>query len=210
MVENLRLLFQDVPSIHIDRHGSLRNWIHEASNEKYWCQLVDRLLHPTTPLPTRPDDWGPLPSWQRRRAATGHQQSTNPPDRANEHPYDDTGRDSHIPQSPPPRPRRPPPPPPRHPPHAETTTDDIAYDPKRWLNDPVFCSMVGRSMFHSLTILGLGLGASEMEIKVHYRQLARKYHPDKNDTAVTGLTTSEASDFFKLLNNANEYLKDIE
>jgi curved DNA-binding protein len=70
--------------------------------------------------------------------------------------------------------------------------------------------MVGRSMFHSLTILGLGLGASETEIKVHYRQLARKYHPDKNDTAVTGLTTSEASDFFKLLNNANEYLKDIE
>jgi curved DNA-binding protein CbpA len=70
--------------------------------------------------------------------------------------------------------------------------------------------MVGRSMFHSLTILGLGLGASEMEIKVHYRQLARKYHPDKNDTAVTGLTTSEASDFFKLLNNANVYLKDIE
>ena len=70
--------------------------------------------------------------------------------------------------------------------------------------------MVGRSMFHSLTILGLRLGASEMEIKVHYRQLARKYHPDKNDTAVTGLTTSEASDFFKLLNNANEYLKDIE
>jgi DnaJ-class molecular chaperone len=70
--------------------------------------------------------------------------------------------------------------------------------------------MVGRSMFHSLTILGLGLGASEMEIKVHYRQLARKYHPDKNDTTVTGLTTPEASDFFKLLNNANEYLKDIE
>jgi hypothetical protein len=211
MVENLRLLFQDVPSIHIDRHGSLRSWIHEASNEKYWCQLVDRLLHPTTPLPTRPDDWGPLPSWQRRRAATGHQQSNNPPDRANEHPDDDTGRDSHIPpQSPPPRPRRPPPPPPRHPPHAETATDDTAYDSKRWLNDPAFCSMVGRSMFHSLTILGLGLGASEMEIKVHYRQLARKYHPDKNDTTVTGLTTPEASDFFKLLNNANEYLKDIE
>jgi DnaJ-class molecular chaperone len=68
--------------------------------------------------------------------------------------------------------------------------------------------MVGRSMFHSLTILGLGLGASEMEIKVHYRQLARKYHPDKNDTTLTGLTTTEASDFFKLLNNANEYLKD--
>jgi DnaJ-class molecular chaperone len=68
--------------------------------------------------------------------------------------------------------------------------------------------MVGRSMFHSLTILGLGLGASEMEIKVHYRQLAQTYHPDKNNTTLTGLTTAEASDFFKLLNNANEYLKD--
>ena len=95
-----------------------------------------------------------------------------------------------------------PPPPPRHPPHAETATDDTAYEPKRWLNDPAFCSMVGHSMFHSLAILGLGLGASEMEIKVH------QYHPDKNNTTLTGLTTPEASNFFKLLNNANEYLKD--
>ena len=63
-------------------------------------------------------------------------------------------------------------------------------------------------MFHSLTILGLGLGASEIEIKVHYRQLAHKYHPDKNDPAVTCLMASEASDSFKLLNNAQEYLKE--
>jgi DnaJ-class molecular chaperone len=63
-------------------------------------------------------------------------------------------------------------------------------------------------MFHSLTILGLGLGASETEIKVHYWQLARKYHPDKNIPATTGLSTSEASTFFQLLNNAHEYLKD--
>ena len=63
-------------------------------------------------------------------------------------------------------------------------------------------------MFHSLMILGLGLGASEIEIKVHYRQLACKYHPDKNDPAITGLTASEASAFFQLLNNVQEYLKD--
>jgi hypothetical protein len=63
-------------------------------------------------------------------------------------------------------------------------------------------------MFQSLTILGLGLGASETEIKVHYRQLARKYHPDKNNPATTGLNASEASTFFQLLNNAHEYLKD--
>jgi curved DNA-binding protein CbpA len=63
-------------------------------------------------------------------------------------------------------------------------------------------------MFQSLTILGLGLGASETEIKVQYRQLARKYHPDKNDTAITSLTPSEASTFFQLLKNVHQYLKD--
>ena len=29
MVENLRLLFQDIPTVQIDRHGSLRSWIHD-------------------------------------------------------------------------------------------------------------------------------------------------------------------------------------
>ena len=47
MVEILCLLFQDVPTVTIDRYGSLRSWIHEASNKMYWCQLVKRLLHPT-------------------------------------------------------------------------------------------------------------------------------------------------------------------
>ena len=63
-------------------------------------------------------------------------------------------------------------------------------------------------MSHLLKILGLGLNASKTEIKVHYRQLARKYHPDKNDYAATGLTTEDATEFFKLLNNANDYLKE--
>ena len=63
-------------------------------------------------------------------------------------------------------------------------------------------------MSHSLMILGLGFGASETEIKVHYRQLACKYNPNKNDVTITGLTAAEASDFFKLLNNVQEYLKE--
>jgi DnaJ-class molecular chaperone len=63
-------------------------------------------------------------------------------------------------------------------------------------------------MYHSLKILGLWLGASETEIKIHCRQLAHKYHPDKNDCVATGLTMEEATVFFKLLNNANEYLKE--
>ena len=47
-----------------------------------------------------------------------------------------------------------------------------------------------------------------MHIKVHYRQLVRKYHHDKNDPALTGVSASEASAFFQLLNNVHEYLKD--
>ena len=35
MVENLRLLFQDVNTVNIDRFGSLQDWIHEANNEGY-------------------------------------------------------------------------------------------------------------------------------------------------------------------------------
>ena len=68
--------------------------------------------------------------------------------------------------------------------------------------------MVGQSMSHLLKILGLGLGASKTEIKVHYRQLARKYHPDKNDYVATGLTTEEATEFSIMPNNANDYLKE--
>ena len=56
-----------------------------------------------------------------------------------------------------------------------------------------------------LKILSLGIGASETEIKVHYRQLAHKYHPDNNDCVATGLTMEEATEFFKLLNNVIDY-----
>jgi len=41
-----------------------------------------------------------------------------------------------------------------------------------------------------------------------YRQLSRIYHLDTNNPAITGLTAEDASEFFKLLNNANEYLKE--
>ena len=65
MVENLCLLvFQDVPTVTIDCFGLLRDWIHEASNKEYWNQLVARLLNPCTPIPERPEAWGPLPSWR--------------------------------------------------------------------------------------------------------------------------------------------------
>ena len=69
MVENLRLLFQDVNTVNIDRFGSLQNWINEANDEGYWNQLVKSLLHPDMPILEHPETWGPIPSWHARRAA---------------------------------------------------------------------------------------------------------------------------------------------
>ncbi len=43
------------------------------------------------------------------------------------------------------------------------------FDPNKWLNDPVLADKVGRSMSHALKLLGLGLGASKMEVKICYR-----------------------------------------
>jgi curved DNA-binding protein CbpA len=62
-------------------------------------------------------------------------------------------------------------------------------------------------MSHALKLLGLGLGASEMEVKIRCRQLAREYHPNKNNQEVMSLTAAEALNFFKLLNNANMFLR---
>ena len=69
MDENLRLLFQDVNTVNIDRFGSLRDWINKANDEGYWNQLVKRLLHHNMPLPERPETWGPLPLWRVQCAA---------------------------------------------------------------------------------------------------------------------------------------------
>jgi len=90
MVENICLLFQDVTTVNIDRFGSLRNWIHEASNEEYWNQLVARLLNPCTPLPERPEAWGPLPSWRARQDTSNRR----PADYESDDDEDEDGNDN--------------------------------------------------------------------------------------------------------------------
>jgi curved DNA-binding protein len=52
-------------------------------------------------------------------------------------------------------------------------------------------------------ILGVKPDASEADIKVAYRKLARKYHPDKNKDV-------GAEEKFKAINEANEVLRDAE
>jgi len=137
MVEIIRLLFQDVNTVNIDRFGLLRDWIHEASNEKYWNQLVARLLNPCTPLPECPEAWGPLPS-RRARSDTS---SRHPADYDSDDNDDNDGNDdshndrndsdneSRECQQPPPSPKRTPPPhEPR--PHSPTSPSPTQYEPK--------------------------------------------------------------------------------
>ena len=164
---------------------------------------------------------GPLPLWHVRRAAGRRRPPNRDADDGDDNDEDDSndgdddsrhhreGRCDNSRQrewhQPPPSLRRSPP---MHEQRPQSIPPSAEYNPKRWLNDKDFCIQVGCSMSQSLTILGLGFGASEAEIKVHYRQLVREYHPDKNDPAITGLNASEASTFFQLLNNAHEYLKE--
>ena len=65
---------------------------------------------------------------------------------------------------------------------------------------------VGHTKRDSLGILNLSFAATEREMKVHYRRLARIYHPDKYDPTTNEMSKFEAQEHFKLLINAYEYL----
>ena len=60
-----------------------------------------------------------------------------------------------------------------------------------------------------LGVMGLEEGVTVQEVKVRYRLLARKLHPEKHDTEVTGMTAAEAVELFKLVNNVQEHLSEI-
>jgi hypothetical protein len=169
MVQNLQLPFARVPTTTIDRYGSLKDWINEASDEKYWTALVQCLLNSDAPLPEQPPAWEvPL----RHSTCVPLPPAPPPPDR--DHDNSNAGQPTTPPR------RRPPPQQPQQPqPPVQPSTTPLVFDPKQWLNDPILADKAGQSMSYALKLLGLGLGASEIEVKIRYRQLAREYHPDK-------------------------------
>ena len=187
LVKNLKLLFARVNEVVIDDKGTIKDWINEASNAQYWNQLVRCLLDSEAELPERPAEWP-----RRRRSPRNHEQSRT------EQPFPPSPprpqRDEDAPPSPPRRRRVPP-----RRRRAAQPEADRDYIPEN----------VGRSLFDSLKVLGLGLGATEREVKTNYRALSRMYHPDKHDPDKTGMTHEEANEFFKLINNANQYLREV-
>ena len=145
MVQNLQLLFKNMPTTTIDRYGSLKDWINEASDEKYWTALVQCLLHSDAPLPERPPTWGPTP---RRSTRVPLPPALPPTDRDYGHP--DVGQPATPPRRrPPPRQSQ------QSQPAEQPTTTPPVFDPKEWLNDPVLADKAGRSLSYALKLLGL-------------------------------------------------------
>ena len=64
----------------------------------------------------------------------------------------------------------------------------------------------------SLGILGFTLNqiVSERQIRRRYMmELAQQFHPYKNDPEISGQNREEATAYFQLINNAQEYLRHI-
>ncbi len=59
IVQNLQLLFSQIPEVVIDDYGSLKDWHREASHESYWTALVRCLLDKQAPIPARSTEWPP-------------------------------------------------------------------------------------------------------------------------------------------------------
>jgi hypothetical protein len=97
MVRNLQLLFKCVPTTNIDRYGSLKDWINEASNEKYWTALVQYLLHSDAPLPEQRLAWGLPPRHSTRVPLPPALPPTN-----RDHDHSDAGHPATPPRHPPP------------------------------------------------------------------------------------------------------------
>ena len=59
----------------------------------------------------------------------------------------------------------------------------------------------------SLRVLELDPGVTRREINVRYRFLARRLHQDKHDPEITGMTSEEAVELFKRVNNAQQFIR---
>ena len=99
-------------------------------------------------------------------------------------------------------------PPPREPPSTVATCGSTAHATSN--EQIVRPAGIGRNLSDSLAILGFSLedNVTERHIRRRYMEMARKYHPDKNNPEETGRNHEEATQYFQLLNNAQAYLRD--
>ena len=63
-------------------------------------------------------------------------------------------------------------------------------------------------MRNSLGVLGLEMSVTVHKVNVRYQFLACILRPKKYDTELTGMTSEGAVEMFKLVNNAQQYLRE--
>ena len=52
------------------------------------------------------------------------------------------------------------------------------------------------------------MGVTARVVQVRYQLLARQLHPDKHEIEETGMTSEEAVELFKLVNNTQDHLRE--
>jgi hypothetical protein len=75
IVQNLQLLFSQIPEVVIDDYGSMKDWFKEVSHKSNWTALVRCLLDKQAPLPAQPTTWPP----PHQRSPRGHPSPPSPP-----------------------------------------------------------------------------------------------------------------------------------
>jgi hypothetical protein len=197
LAQNIRLI---VPGAAKD--GLLSSWVYLALDDGYWAHLVSQLgSNPSRWTGTEPNPRSTPPPRSSRRNNTSPPTPPRRPVPPNSPPPSRTRNTQHTPT--PPRRNAPQPSPRRQAsPRQEESSrrnqrDQRNYDPAK----------VGHTKRDSLGILNIPMSATEREIKVQYRRLARIYHPDKYDPTITEMSMFEAQEHFKQINNAYEYLR---
>ena len=197
IAQNIRLI---VPGAAKD--GLLSTWVYLALDESYWAHLVSKLgSSPSKWTGTEPNPRSTPPPRSSRRTNASPSTPPRRPAPPNSPPPSRTRNTQHTPT--PPRRSAPQPSPRREasPRQEESSrrnqSDQRNYDPEK----------VGHTKRDSLGILNIPMSATEREIKVQYRRLARIYHPDKFDPTTTEMSMFEAQEHFKQINNAYEYLR---
>ncbi|EJK52263.1 hypothetical protein THAOC_28486 [Thalassiosira oceanica] len=145
-------MFERIEYVNIDATGRLQDWIKFAQDASVWKELIQCMLDPQRELPARPN-WGSRDSINR---GVNSQSNSSSQRREQSGP-----RQERAGRRPPPRASR-----------EEEPTRRRQWDPEG----------VGRNLFDdSFGVLGLGLDATEMDVKTAYRMLALQYLPPRQE-----------------------------
>lgn len=191
--------------------GKLSNWLHIALDKPLWEWHIYKLTHPNSPLPPRPD-----PTRRRRQ-----QRSTNEEEQDNANTQQNERQDNQRNDEEPRRAnaqrnerqenqhrrnntnnqRR------NERPRQDPNRNDTPEPSQNHTRTDYNVQNVGRTRSDSLRALGLEINATNAEIKRRFRTLSLIYHPDKYNESI-GITKTQATEHFQILNNAHDYLKD--